>query len=149
VRHRVNGPIPTIHALSNISGLPAGDLRKSPYKPLTLLVVEKESHELDTGRHPHAVENFEQVVSNDRMLARGYSSRAVALTFYTISIALALAARLALPFGMPGLLLVLSLSVALLLGLAIWLGGLNGESREIQLNRKTEFVSRKETRSSN
>ena len=132
MRHRANRLIAGVQVSSDISNSPLAKTGNSPHQPLALFMVEKEPHELDASRHAHAVENLKQVVSNDRMLARGYSSRTVALTFYTISIAAALAARLALLFGLRGLLSVLSLAVAALFGLANWLGALRGENRKIR-----------------
>lgn len=81
----------------------------------------------------------------DRMLAQGYSPRAVALLFCAITIALAVAGWLCLRLGVLGRMVILALSLAGLLTFAIWLGALPGGDRGIQPDRSGKFAAPKET----
>jgi hypothetical protein len=111
---------------------PVSHIGKSPGKSFRLLVVEKESDQFYACGDANPVENFEKVVPNDQMLARGYSPRAVAVTFYCLTAVLVSAAWFSLQLELMGRMLTLTLSVVGVLICAIWLGALTEENREIR-----------------
>jgi UDP-GlcNAc:undecaprenyl-phosphate/decaprenyl-phosphate GlcNAc-1-phosphate transferase len=81
----------------------------------------------------------------DRMLARGYSARAVALCFYATTTAMSLAAWLSLQLGTIQRLMIWILGVAGVLIFAIWLGALGGDDRKIRRAQPAKLAAPKET----
>jgi hypothetical protein len=118
---------------------------KSPGKAFCLFVVEKKAYEFYARGAADTVKDFEKVIANDRMLARGHSPRAVALCFYAITAALGVAAWLSLEFGWIWRSVIWGLTLAGTLIFAMWLGALTEEHREIRLDRAAGLAASKGT----
>lgn len=92
-----------------------------------LCCLQVVKNKFDSSRHTDPIENLEQIISHDEMLALGWSARRVALATYATTMGLAIIAWFGAQSSFREFLLAWSLSLAGLLVIASRLGCLRAE----------------------
>jgi hypothetical protein len=95
-------------------------------------LLEAIEYEFDAAGNPQLFEDPEQIISDDLLLARGYTGRGVALVCYALTAGLVVAGWVVLRLGTREALVVSALIAGALLGMEVRMGAL----RSLDSSRK-------------
>ena len=89
--------------------------------------MEAIQHEFDAAGNPQLFEYSEQIISYDLLLARGYTTRQVALICYAVTAGLVILGWCVMRLGTPEALIASALIACALFGMEVRMGGLRSQ----------------------
>jgi hypothetical protein len=92
-----------------------------------LALLEAIEYEFDAAGNPQFFEDSEQIISDDLLLARGYTARQVALVCYALTAALVIVGWFVLRLGTKEALVVSALVACALFGMEVRMGALRSQ----------------------